>query len=80
MIIFLLTRISKYVFHILVCFIEKQAAVSKKRAHSLTGKWPISDDTLSDTYMMLPSVVNATKKPSRAWKESEKSVDKIRVY
>lgn len=35
-------------------------------AFSLTGKWPTSEDTLSDTYMMLPSVVNAIKKPSRA--------------
>lgn len=37
----------------------------------LTGKWPISEETLSDTYMMLPSVVNATKKPSRACKREE---------
>lgn len=32
----------------------------------------MSEDTLSDTYMMLPSVVNATKKPSRACEKREK--------
>lgn len=47
-------------------------------AVSLTGKCPISEDTLSDTYMMLPSVVNATKKPSRACKKREMEV--IRCY
>lgn len=40
-------------------------------ATSLTGKWPMSEDTLSDTYMMLPSVVNAIRKPSRACKEEK---------
>lgn len=39
---------------------------------SLTGKWPISEDTLSDTYMMFPSVVNAIKKPSRACGKRER--------
>lgn len=47
-------------------------------AVSLTGKCPISEDTLSDTYMMFPSVVNATKKPSRACKKREMEV--IRCY
>lgn len=32
----------------------------------------MSEDTLSDTYMMLPSVVNAIKKPSRACRKRDK--------
>lgn len=47
---------------------------------SLTGKWPISEDTLSDTYMMLPSVVNAIKNPSRACKKREKVGTMIWCY
>lgn len=39
---------------------------------TLTGKWPVSEDTLSDTYMMFPSVVNAIRKPSRACKRGGK--------
>lgn len=47
---------------------------SEDLAMSLTGKWPISEDTLSETYTMLPHVVNATKNPSRACKKKEKQV------
>lgn len=39
---------------------------------SLTGRWPMREETLSDTYMMFPSVVRAIRKPSNACHNTKK--------